>query len=1191
MKKVLSVLLALAMVIGMVPAVFADESTKTMTLAEGSGCSVAANADNGIAITFTPEYDGTVTFTISGNPGWDLWNYTGGVSESVCKTAGSGTYQVDVTANTEYKYEIWGYAYEEDTTDISYSVVLSYTEGTGGAGTNTDPITLEAGVQKEITIPVGESVEVVVDATQSDMELTVVPNRTYMDWKIQLGEDAYTPYPSGAQLIELAAGQKYTLTITNTSEDVDQVVTVVASKPAVGTMDRPDSLILGTNSAELEANQEYYYSWTAPSNGTLTVTIADTCDDWYYSLTIGYSSEMHGTGDDKTQTYAVTEGDELSLAVATYSYAAGTVTFTVSFAAESGGTSDPDEPSNETGSITVTKGTKEEIAWTAPADGVLTVTAASTGTGTFWYKGIDETYYDFANLTSVEKSYAVTAGTEYTVGFWAIGGDIAIEYTLSFVEGGTLKEQYIISDYIIGLDGASSDGETAGEYHVTNPTVGTHTITMEENAEMTLVEMAPEETGTYKITVSGSAVIGNCNIPTYIIIPSSGDMGTEMEYTCTQTGYYYDVTFDDGSTEQRWANGQSVMLGIISEDPTVTLTIVKTSEYENEEIPTVTYENKATLSQFAVSGCMTLGDYVDVYGEDHTAVYSDADGYYHLDSVDGPVLLVDMDYNGIVLTDALNQGRGTMYVTVTDAEGNKVRYDIGAAASAYTAVTDSDGYYPLTEDLILFYKDYAIASGTYLFYLTDQSYNEQCVWMYCMRTVTIAHTWEETGRTDATCTVDGKIEYTCSGCGETKEEAITAPGHTPEEYPCYDYPYEDFYSYDLVYHCTVCGEEVSREKYPVGCQGNPYTITDENSDTTAVIEYSASIPAGETYYYSGRVGLTTLTLDAEGISVTVDGVELTPVDGVFTYVFPKTDWSMSNPVIGITNNGEDLASLSLNFTYPVGHEKNRDYLQLGSTTVTLAEDNDGYYFTWVAECNGTLTIGISGDGWEFSVDDIGDPDDWSDDFYGNLHYSDDNPVVNEVQVEVDQGDVVHVYVVTFDPNDWWTIPAGTVTVNASFTHKNIEHVDALQPACHSNGNIEYWYCPDCGTFFQNEACTEVTNAKRVILPATGSENLEHHEAVAATCEENGNIEYWYCPDCDTYFQDEACTQVTNAKNVIIGALNHCNLRRVEALEPTCHDNGNIEYWYCPDCDTYFQDETCTEVTNAKRVILPATGSE
>ena len=112
------------------------------------------------------------------------------------------------------------------------------------------------------------------------------------------------------------------------------------------------------------------------------------------------------------------------------------------------------------------------------------------------------------------------------------------------------------------------------------------------------------------------------------------------------------------------------------------------------------------------------------------------DGYYHLNSADGPILLVDMNYMDIVLTNVLKSERPVMNAYVDNADGSKTRYDIGAAVQAYENVTDVDGYYPLTEDLIFFYDVYATASGTWSFHL-GSGYNEACVWMYCMRTMTL----------------------------------------------------------------------------------------------------------------------------------------------------------------------------------------------------------------------------------------------------------------------------------------------------------------------------------------------------------------------------------------------------------------------------------------------------------------------
>lgn len=152
------------------------------------------------------------------------------------------------------------------------------------------------------------------------------------------------------------------------------------------------------------------------------------------------------------------------------------------------------------------------------------------------------------------------------------------------------------------------------------------------------------------------------------------------------------------------------------------------------------------------------------------------------------------------------------------------------------------------------------------------------------------------------------------------------------------------------------------------------------------------------------------------------------------------------------------------------------------------------------------------------------------------------------------------------------------------------HFEAKEPACHYNGQVEYWYCADCEGFWTDAACTQVTNSKSVVLPATGSANFTHVEAKEPTCISEGNIEYWYCPDCEQFWQDEACTQLTNSKNVIIGALAHDTIHR-EAITPGCHYDGQIEHWYCPDCEGFWEDAECKRVTTSKSVVLPATGSE
>ena len=96
---------------------------------------------------------------------------------------------------------------------------------------------------------------------------------------------------------------------------------------------------------------------------------------------------------------------------------------------------------------------------------------------------------------------------------------------------------------------------------------------------------------------------------------------------------------------------------------------------------------------------------------------------------------------------------------------------------------------------------------------------------------------------------------------------------------------------------------------------------------------------------------------------------------------------------------------------------------------------------------------------------------------------------------------------------------------------------AVDPACHYDGHVEHWYCTVCDNVWTDEALTQVSNHKSVIVPALGGD-VVHVEAKDPTCTEEGNIEHWYCEECEQVWQDEALTQLTNFKNIIRAALGH-----------------------------------------------------
>ena len=62
----------------------------------------------------------------------------------------------------------------------------------------------------------------------------------------------------------------------------------------------------------------------------------------------------------------------------------------------------------------------------------------------------------------------------------------------------------------------------------------------------------------------------------------------------------------------------------------------------------------------------------------------------------------------------------------------------------------------------------------------------------------------------------------------------------------------------------------------------------------------------------------------------------------------------------------------------------------------------------------------------------------------------------------------------------------------------------------------------------------------VMLFALGLSGCKKHqhdakvvEATSATCLKDGNIEYFYCEECDTYFKDQALTTIITKEETII----------------------------------------------------------
>lgn len=175
-------------------------------------------------------------------------------------------------------------------------------------------------------------------------------------------------------------------------------------------------------------------------------------------------------------------------------------------------------------------------------------------------------------------------------------------------------------------------------------------------------------------------------------------------------------------------------------------------------------------------------------------------------------------------------------------------------------------------------------------------------------------------------------------------------------------------------------------------------------------------------------------------------------------------------------------------------------------------------------------------------------------------------------------------------------------------HSAMQCIDAIDATCIENGNIEYWYCPDCGKYYSDEMGEHAINIDDTVIVATGEHDwgewvtdsesscttggtrhrvcnvcgerqdetlpvgkhdLNFVKAVEATCTEEGNVAHWHCSECGKNYSDEEATEVLN--DVTTPKAAH-DTTFVEAQAHTCTDDGNIAYWHCGACGHNFADE-------------------
>ena len=98
--------------------------------------------------------------------------------------------------------------------------------------------------------------------------------------------------------------------------------------------------------------------------------------------------------------------------------------------------------------------------------------------------------------------------------------------------------------------------------------------------------------------------------------------------------------------------------------------------------------------------------------------------------------------------------------------------------------------------------------------------------------------------------------------------------------------------------------------------------------------------------------------------------------------------------------------------------------------------------------------------------------------------------------------------------------------------------------------------------------------------------LTHYASVEPTCINEGNVEYWHCNVCGKDFSNEAGTVVSGETK--IEKLEH-KFTWVDWKEATCTEDGNRGYWHCESCGKNYDDTY--NGNELESVVYPATGHE
>lgn len=392
----------------------------------------------------------------------------------------------------------------------------------------------------------------------------------------------------------------------------------------------------------------------------------------------------------------------------------------------------------------------------------------------------------------------------------------------------------------------------------------------------------------------------------------------------------------------------------------------------------------------------------------------------------------------------------------------------------------------------------------------------------------IDHTWDN-GKvtTEATCEHTGVRTYTCSVCGETKEEEIPKTDHTYDEGTVTKKP-TCTETGIKTYTCTVCGATKTEE---IAATGHQHTeVRNEKEATCTETGYT-----GDTYCKDCGVKLSSGEViskkahdyevkDRQKPTCTTDGYVLSVCKACGDEkqeVLPATGHQHTE-----IRNKKEATCKDKGYTGDVYCKDCGEKLSDGKTIAKTTEHTwDAGKVTKAATCTEkgvkTYTCTVCG---ATKTEEIAAT--------GHQHTEVRNKVEATCTKEGYSGDV-------YCTDCGTKLSSGTEIARKAHEYEERERNEAN---CKRNGYILF-VCKVCG------------DEKREVLPKTDHQHTEIRNKVEATCTDEGYTGDTYCTDCGEKLSD----------GKKIPATGHIHIGYLGKKEATCENDGYTGDAYCKDC--------------------------